>query len=209
RRKNGELYPSWLTISAVRNHDRIITHFVAVFADISSLKHAQAKLDYQAHHDPLTGLPNRRQFFDRLGTFETLYHTQGRDFAVIFLDLDNFKRANDLYGHKGGDELLIAAAGKLQACAGEEDFVARLGGDEFMVITPFTDTEAIDEKLQKIQMEFCKSVTLESGQYVLGISAGYDIFSQIGDITHLMQRADQAMYDDKKRLPGQASLEDI
>src|SRR3546814_17019124 len=66
RRKNGELYPSWLTISAVRNRDREITHFVAVFADISSLKHAQARLDYQAHHDPLTGLPNRTLFESRL-----------------------------------------------------------------------------------------------------------------------------------------------
>jgi len=106
KRKNGELYPGWLTISAVRNNDRNITHFVAVFADISSLKHAQAKLDYQAHHDPLTGLPNRALFESRLQAVLTCAQESNRQGAVLFLDLDRFKHINDSLGHPVGDLLL-------------------------------------------------------------------------------------------------------
>ncbi len=136
RRKNGDIYPSWLTISAVRNKDDLITHFVAVFADISSLKHAQARLDYQAHHDPLTGLPNRTLFENRLQT--ALLHSEesGSLGAVLFLDLDRFKHINDSLGHPVGDLLLKGIAQRLKEHLRDIDTVARLGGDEFIVLLP-------------------------------------------------------------------------
>ena len=114
KRKNGELYPEWLTISAVRDSEEQITHFVGVFADISSLKHAQARLDHQAHHDPLTGLPNRMLFEARLLTaIDDALIDQGLG-AVLFIDLDRFKHINDSLGHPIGDLLLKDIAVRLK-----------------------------------------------------------------------------------------------
>ncbi|MEG1878707.1 MAG: diguanylate cyclase [Pseudoflavonifractor sp.] len=160
-------------------------------------KHLAGEYQQLAYFDPLTGLPNRRHFFDTLGEFEARYRTEQEDFAVIFLDLDNFKRANDLYGHKGGDELLVAAANKLRACAEPGEFVARLGGDEFMLVIPYKDSDCIQRKTKRIRDEFCKSIFFNGHQYEIGISAGYGLFSQIGDVGNLMQKADEAMYGDK------------
>ncbi|TDV61310.1 diguanylate cyclase (GGDEF)-like protein [Pseudomonas sp. LP_7_YM] len=134
--KNGEIYPSWLTISAVRNRDRFITHFVAVFTNISSLKHAQAQLDYQAHHDPLTGLPNRTLFENRLQA-ALAHSTESQSVgAVLFLDLDRFKHINDSLGHPVGDLLLKGIAQRLKENLRDIDTVARLGGDEFIILLP-------------------------------------------------------------------------
>lgn len=136
KRKNGEFYPSWMTISAVRNTENIVTHFVAVFADISSLKHAQARLDYQAHHDPLTSLPNRLLFENRLQHALNEHSTQGKCGAVLFLDLDRFKNINDSLGHPVGDLLLKGIATRLKEQLRDIDTVARLGGDEFIILLP-------------------------------------------------------------------------
>ncbi|MDP3366538.1 MAG: PAS domain S-box protein, partial [Pseudomonas sp.] len=136
RRKNGELYPEWLTISAVRNSDNQITHFVGVFADISSLKHAQARLDHQAHHDPLTGLPNRLLFENRLRSALDGSRADDQLGAVLFLDLDRFKQINDSLGHPVGDQLLKAIAARLKLQLRDIDTVARLGGDEFIILLP-------------------------------------------------------------------------
>ncbi|MEG1577243.1 MAG: diguanylate cyclase [Oscillospiraceae bacterium] len=212
--RDGTMKDVLLSASVAEDQHNSFLCIIVSCQDVSKQKRVQEELelerenykklaaDYQllAYYDPLTGLPNRRQFYEKLHDFEKLYLSGGSDFAVIFLDLDNFKHANDLYGHKGGDELLIAAARKLQACAEGNEFVARLGGDEFMVIMPYTGVDFIEKKLQQIQAEFRKSVTLDGGQYEIGVSAGYGVFSQIGDATRLMQRADEAMYDEKKEL---------
>ncbi|MEG0779189.1 MAG: diguanylate cyclase [Oscillospiraceae bacterium] len=162
-------------------------------------KYKQLANDYQmlAYFDPLTGLPNRRHFFDTLSKYEARYQTEGLDFAVIFLDLDNFKRVNDLYGHRGGDDLLKVAATKLQSCAETDDFVARLGGDEFTVILPYTEPSCADRKMQRILDVFHQRVPFNGSLYEIGISAGYGVFSHIGDTAKLMQYADEAMYGNK------------
>ncbi|MEG1989345.1 MAG: sensor domain-containing diguanylate cyclase, partial [Oscillibacter sp.] len=167
-------------------------------------KHLAADYQQLAYFDPLTGLPNRRHFFDTLSAFEARYQTNQQDFAVIFLDLDNFKQANDLYGHKGGDELLIAAANKLRACVDSGEFVARLGGDEFMLILPCAETDAITRKLRRIETEFHRSISFHGHLYEIGVSAGYGVFSEIGDASKLMQIADEAMYGNKKELSNNA-----
>ncbi|MEE5101657.1 EAL domain-containing protein [Pseudomonas alliivorans] len=201
RRKNNEIYPSWLTISAVRNKDHLITHFVAVFADISSLKHAQARLDYQAHHDPLTGLPNRTLFENRLQT--ALLHSEesGSLGAVLFLDLDRFKHINDSLGHPVGDLLLKGIAQRLKEHLRDIDTVARLGGDEFIVLLPGllqpSDAVSIANKLLA-----CFSAPFQAGEHEFFISSsiGCSLFPTDGtDVATLVKNADAAMYRSKAK----------
>ncbi|WP_053156324.1 bifunctional diguanylate cyclase/phosphodiesterase [Pseudomonas sp. Pf153] len=201
RRKNGELYPSWLTISAVRNREQQITHFVAVFADISSLKHAQAKLDYQAHHDPLTGLPNRTLFESRLLSALNSQQENGGQGAVLFLDLDRFKHINDSLGHPVGDLLLKGIAVRLREQLRDIDTVARLGGDEFIILLPGlqqpSDAEHIAQKLLN-----CFAAPFQAGEHEFFISAsiGTSLYPQDGcDVATLVKNADAAMYRSKAK----------
>ncbi|MQG95274.1 bifunctional diguanylate cyclase/phosphodiesterase [Pseudomonas sp. MN1F] len=201
KRKNGELYPGWLTISAVRNNERNITHFVAVFADISSLKHAQAKLDYQAHHDPLTGLPNRALFENRLQAVLTSAQVYNRQGAVLFLDLDRFKHINDSLGHPVGDLLLKGIAQRLKEQVRDVDTVARLGGDEFIILLPGlhkpSDAHAIANKLLA-----CFVAPFQAGEHEFFTSAsiGISLYPQDGtDVATLIRNADAAMYRSKAK----------
>ncbi|MFB4392380.1 MULTISPECIES: bifunctional diguanylate cyclase/phosphodiesterase [unclassified Pseudomonas] len=201
KRKNGELYPGWLTISAVRNSEHEITHFVAVFADISSLKHAQAKLDYQAHHDPLTGLPNRALFESRLQSVLTCSQDSNRQGAVLFLDLDRFKHINDSLGHPVGDLLLKGIAQRLKEQVRDVDTVARLGGDEFIILLPGlhrpSDASAIASKLLA-----CFHAPVQAGEHEFFTSAsiGISLYPQDGsDVSTLIRNADAAMYRSKAK----------
>ncbi len=201
RRKNGELYPSWLTISSVRNPDSVITHFVAVFADISSLKHAQAKLDYQAHHDPLTGLPNRTLFESRLQAALSSQQASRGQGAVLFLDLDRFKNINDSLGHPVGDLLLKGIAQRLREQVRDIDTVARLGGDEFIILLPglqhASDAEHVANKLVS-----CFTAPFQAGEHEFFTSAsiGISLYPKDGsDVATLVKNADAAMYRSKAK----------
>ncbi|NWC94780.1 MULTISPECIES: bifunctional diguanylate cyclase/phosphodiesterase [unclassified Pseudomonas] len=201
RRKSGELYPSWLTISAVRNREQSITHFVAVFADISSLKHAQARLDYQAHHDPLTGLPNRTLFESRLQAALINQQETGSQGAVLFLDLDRFKHINDSLGHPIGDLLLKDIAVRLKDQLRDVDTVARLGGDEFIILLPglqqASDAEHLANKLLA-----CFTPPFQAGEHEFFISAsiGTSLYPRDGvDVATLVKNADAAMYRSKAK----------
>ncbi len=201
RRKNGEIYPSWLTISAVRNRDKLITHFVAVFADISSLKQAQARLDYQAHHDPLTGLPNRTLFESRLHA--ALIHSRAAYSlgAVLFLDLDRFKHINDSLGHPVGDLLLKSIAVRLKENLRDIDTVARLGGDEFIILLPGLqnpgDAEVVATKLLN---SFSAPFQAGEHEFFMSTSIGSALFPTDGaDVATLIKNADAAMYRSKAK----------
>ena len=201
RRKNGEVYPSWLTISAVRNRDKLITHFVAVFADISSLKQAQARLDYQAHHDPLTGLPNRTLFESRL--HGALLHSREAQSlgAVLFLDLDRFKHINDSLGHPVGDLLLKSIALRLKESLRDIDTVARLGGDEFIILLPglqhASDAQAVATKLLN---SFAAPFQAGEHEFFMSTSIGSALFPTDGaDVATLIKNADAAMYRSKAK----------
>jgi diguanylate cyclase (GGDEF)-like protein/PAS domain S-box-containing protein len=201
RRKNGEVYPSWLTISAVRNRDKLITHFVAVFADISSLKQAQARLDYQAHHDPLTGLPNRTLFESRL--HGALLHSKEAQSlgAVLFLDLDRFKHINDSLGHPVGDLLLKSIALRLKESLRDIDTVARLGGDEFIILLPglqhASDAQAVATKLLS---SFAAPFQAGEHEFFMSTSIGSALFPTDGsDVATLIKNADAAMYRSKAK----------
>ncbi|MGR8934720.1 MAG: PAS domain S-box protein [Gammaproteobacteria bacterium] len=134
RRKNGDVFPEWLTISAVENEQGKATHYVAVFSDITTVKQSQEALYFLAHYDPLTQLPNRLLCKDRLT--QALLHAQHNDWrlAVLFIDLDRFKNVNDSLGHGVGDELLRNVAKQMAAPLNNGDTLARVGGDEFAII---------------------------------------------------------------------------
>ncbi|MFZ4481432.1 MAG: PAS domain S-box protein [Rhodoferax sp.] len=134
RRKSGEVFPGWLTISAVRNAAQRATHYVAAFTDISSRKSAEDQIHNLAFYDPLTDLPNRRLLMDRLEQAMSTSARRQRNSALLFVDLDNFKTLNDTLGHLQGDLLLEQVARRLSSCVREGDTVARLGGDEFVVM---------------------------------------------------------------------------
>ncbi len=201
RRKNGEIYPSWLTISAVRNRDKFITHFVAVFADISSLKQAQARLDYQAHHDPLTGLPNRTLFESRLHA--ALAHSKEAKSlgAVLFLDLDRFKHINDSLGHPVGDLLLKGIAHRLKDNLRDIDTVARLGGDEFIILLPGLQTGSDAETIAtKLLNSFSAPFQAGEHEFFISTSIGTALFPDDGaDVATLVKNADAAMYRSKAK----------
>ncbi|MDD0842102.1 bifunctional diguanylate cyclase/phosphodiesterase [Pseudomonas sp. Gutcm_11s] len=201
KRKNGESFPEWLTISAVRNQEGQITHFVGVFADISSLKHAQARLDYQAHHDPLTGLPNRMLFESRLDAALNDARAEQRQGAVMFLDLDRFKHINDSLGHPVGDQLLKGIALRLREQLRDIDTVARLGGDEFIVLLPglhqSSDAERIATKLLAC---FSTPFQADGHEFYITASIGISLFPEDGnDVATLVKNADAAMYSSKAK----------
>lgn len=207
KRKNGETYPCWMTISAVRDSEHQITHFVAVFADISSLKHAQDRLDHQAHHDPLTNLPNRLLFENRLQQALSDPDRYGQQGAVLFLDLDRFKNINDSLGHPIGDLLLKAIALRLKEQLRDIDTVARQGGDEFIILLPAlknpSDAELIANKLLA-----CFNAPFVAGEHELFISAsiGASIYPDDGtDVATLVKNADAAMY--RSKLKGRNRIE--
>jgi diguanylate cyclase (GGDEF)-like protein/PAS domain S-box-containing protein len=205
RRKNGDIYPNWLTITAVRGINGAITHFVGSHIDITERKVAEDRIQNLAFYDPLTSLPNRRLLFDRLQQALASSARIGREGALLFIDLDNFKNLNDTLGHVIGDILLLQVAQRLLSCLREGDTVARLGGDEFVVmlldlseqpIEAAAQTEAIGEK---ILAELCKPYRLENHEHLSTASIGATLFSDhLASAEELMKQADIAMYQAKK-----------
>jgi diguanylate cyclase (GGDEF)-like protein/PAS domain S-box-containing protein len=134
RRKNGEIHPNWLSISAVTEAGGKVARYIGLFSDISVMKQTQEQLYRMAHYDSLTSLPNRRFFHDRLqGDIEQARRAR-ENLALMFVDLDGFKLINDNLGHRAGDQLLREVADRIKECVRESDMVARMGGDEFTVI---------------------------------------------------------------------------
>jgi diguanylate cyclase (GGDEF)-like protein/PAS domain S-box-containing protein len=143
RRKNGEVYPEWLTISAVKSADGEITHYLGTLTDVSERKSVENELRNLAFYDPLTRLPNRRLLLDRLQQAMTVSARTEKTGAVMLLDLDNFKALNDSLGHDIGDELLMEVARRLESSVRQGDTVARMGGDEFVVMLEGLDASGM------------------------------------------------------------------
>ncbi|KQY11943.1 diguanylate cyclase [Massilia sp. Root133] len=201
RRKNGETYLEWLTVSAVRDDADAVTHYVCVFSDITKVKESQDKLDHLAHHDPLTGLPNRLLFHDRLQHAMVRAARNNRELAVMFIDLDRFKTVNDTLGHHIGDELLKQVAGQLAECLRDGDTLARLGGDEFIVLLEDVDgargARLVAEKLMQL---FERPVLVSDYELFVTGSVGISLFPQdAADMNMLIRNADVAMYHAKAR----------
>jgi diguanylate cyclase (GGDEF)-like protein/PAS domain S-box-containing protein len=205
RRRNGEVYPEWLAISAVKDGGGLTTHYVAIFTDVSERVNAQAQIDTLAFYDPLTHLPNRRLLLDRLEQALHVSTRHARKNALLFIDLDNFKTLNDTRGHFQGDALLIEVAQRLKTCIREGDTVARLGSDEFVLMLEDLSVDAIEAATQvetvadKILHAFVADFTLEGGAHHCTPSIGITLF---GGETHEgseqpLKRAELAMFQAK------------
>ncbi len=195
RRKSGEAYPEWLSISAIKDRGRT-THYVAVFHDISEMKRKEDKILHQASHDALTNLPNRLLLSDLLEKAISHAARARHKLGVICFDLDNFKNINDTMGHAMGDELLKAAARRISTMLRPEDTVARPGGDEFMVMLGELDDER-DAVLvaERILDSFRRPFPVDGRELVLTASVGISIFPEDGDTPDaLIKNADLAMY---------------
>ncbi|MGZ4995594.1 MAG: putative bifunctional diguanylate cyclase/phosphodiesterase [Methylobacter sp.] len=217
RRKNGEIFPTWVNISAVPNRavsaiapgvvplpesiqPNSISHYVAVFTEITELKLSEERLNYLAHHDPLTGLPNRLLFHDRLERAVLQAQRNKCMVAVMFLDLDRFKAINDTLGHVIGDELLVAVAERLKRCAREIDTIARLGGDEFaVIITQITQEEDVGQIAKKIIQTLSSVYSVGGYEVFITASIGINLYPGIdNDRGKLLENADVAMYHAKQ-----------
>jgi diguanylate cyclase (GGDEF)-like protein/PAS domain S-box-containing protein len=201
QRSNGEVYPAWMTISCVRDEHGNVLHYVAVFSDITSIKQSQSQLEHLAHHDSLTNLPNRLLFEDRLQHAISQSKRQGRQLAVLFLDLDRFKNINDTLGHAMGDELLKEVAKRLQHILRDGDTAARLGGDEFTVLV-----ESLEDPSQaavvaaKIQESFKTPYQIAGRELHVTTSIGISIYPEDGQTAaDLTKNADAAMYQAKEQ----------
>ena len=199
-RKNGEAYLESLTVSAVLDTAGAVTHFVAVFSDITSVRQSQDKLDHMAHHDPLTALPNRLLFHDRL---EHALQRSARDeqqLAILFIDLDRFKNVNDTLGHQVGDALLKQVAGALTAQLREGDTLARLGGDEFIVLLEDVDADGAGRVAAKLVAMFEQPFIVADSELFVTGSVGIGVYpADAVDADRLIRNADVAMYQAKAR----------
>ena len=204
KRKNGEVFPEWLTITAVRDDAGNTTHHVAAFTDITERKEAENQIQSLAFYDPLTSLPNRRLLMDRLKQALTTSGRRQRHGALILIDLDNFKIVNDTLGHDKGDMLLLQVAQLLLTCVRSCDTVGRLGGDEFVVI--IEDLSEIPEEAatqarqvgEKILTTLNKTYQLANFSLHSSLSMGLTLFiDHKVSIDDLLKRIDLAMYQSK------------
>ncbi len=204
RRKSGEVFSQWQTISAVKDEQGETTHYISFFSDIKEFKLAEKEIEKLAFYDPLTGLPNRRLLHERLAHELNLARRYQRAGVLLFLDLDRFKHINDSLGHSVGDELLIETARRLQSILRETDTAVRIGGDEFIVLGSAQDgihsdlteqSHVIAEKINKVILE-----PYHIGGHELYISAsiGITLYTGIDEtVDLLLKRADTAMYQAK------------
>lgn len=204
RRKNGEVYPDYLTITAVKDKHGNVTHYVGTHLDITLRKAAADEIERLAFYDPLTGLPNRRLLQNRLQPAFAASHRNGRKGALLFIDLDNFKSLNDTLGHDIGDLLLQQVAERLSASVREGDTVARLGGDEFVVMLQDLSEQTLDAAKQaetignKILAVLNHPYQLASHQYINTPSIGATLINgHEKTVDELLKHADMAMYQAK------------
>jgi diguanylate cyclase (GGDEF)-like protein/PAS domain S-box-containing protein len=204
KRKNGQVYPKWLTISVVKDETQETTHYVAIFSDITARKQADEEIRNLAFYDALTRLPNRRLFMDRFRAALTT-STRRNDYgAVLFIDLDRFKTLNDTLGHDYGDMLLIEVAARISSCVREMDTVARLGGDEFVVLIEGVgnDRDEVAHKVgllaEKIRGVLAHPYRLKSHEHHSSPSIGVSLYlGNENTVDELIQHADMAMYQAK------------
>lgn len=201
RRKDGNVYPEWLSISVIRDpNSSTIKEYVAVFSDISQRKQDEEQIRRQANFDALTGIPNRSLFFDRLTQAIINARREHWLLALLFIDLDRFKAVNDTYGHVTGDGLLQEVAERIRSCLRDTDTVARFGGDEFVVLVhdlkELDDAALVAEKiLERMKIPF----EVADREVVLGASIGITVYPEdTEDPEEMLRNADMAMYRAKE-----------
>jgi diguanylate cyclase (GGDEF)-like protein/PAS domain S-box-containing protein len=201
RRKNGEVYPKLLSMSAVRNRADKVTHYVGIITDITHIKRTEERLHRMAHFDPLTQLPNRVLFRSRLQQALVDSGRHKRTVALMLLDLDRFKHINDSLGHKAGDDLLDAVAKRLTGVVRKSDTVARLAGDEFTIILPeVSGAKAVASVARKIIDLFSAPFAIGGREVFVTASVGITLYPADGSqVDRLLRNADMALYGAKEQ----------
>ncbi|AHF07084.1 diguanylate cyclase [Desulfitobacterium metallireducens DSM 15288] len=199
RRKTGEIYPEWLTLTAIQDERGKTVQYAAILSDLTSRKQNEERVKHLAYHDALTDLPNRYLFLDRLKTALAHAARHENTLAVLFLDLDRFKDVNDTLGHAAGDQLLQEVGKRITTCIREEDTVARMGGDEFTVLLPDIQIEDAKDVARRILNVFRKPFVLEEQELYISSSIGIAIASdKVLDAQTILRHADLAMYKAKE-----------
>ena len=199
RSKGGELFPAWESITLVLDSSDQLINQVWVFADITPLKQSEAQLRHLAHHDTLTGLPNRLLFTEHLQNAITRADKHQQFLGLFFVDLDRFKSVNDTFGHTAGDALLRAVANRLRQCVRETDIVARLGGDEFTIILePVRHSEDLARAAEKILGAFTTPFLVADHEMIISLSIGISVYpADAQNPEALLKHADSAVHTAK------------
>ncbi|HTT10812.1 MAG TPA: PAS domain S-box protein [Burkholderiaceae bacterium] len=205
RRRDGIGFPCWLSLSAVRDENGNATHCVAILSDITERKATQARFEFLAHHDPLTLLPNRLLLRDRVEQSISRAARSRTALALLFLDLDGFKRVNDDFGHQTGDAVLREVGRRLLGCVRNTDTVCRHGGDEFVIaLTDLSDPAYLPEIANKLRHELQLPMRIQGGEVRMRCSIGVALYPRDGrDHDALLAHADGAMYAAKRRADSQ------
>jgi len=208
KKKNGEVYPEWLTISSITDQDGKITNFVAVFSDLTGRKHTEDKLRKLAHYDTLTGVANRYSLNTRLESLIQTALKYKQQLAILFLDLDRFKHINDTLGHSYGDMLLKEVSLRLKGLIKNKDIIARLGGDEFVIVlTNIKHPKEAVHVAEDIIHSLARSFLLHQHEVYISTSIGISFFPLDGlTMEALLRNADKAMYKAKSSGKNQYEL---
>ena len=201
RRKSGEIYPEWLSISTRKDSGGQIENYIGIFHDLTGVKESEERIAFLAYHDPLTGLPNRILLRDRLECAILQTARKNRELGILLLDLDGFKNVNDLSGHHVGDRLLVEVSRRMSGAVRTSDSVGRMGGDEFLILFP--DLHGLDE-LSSIMNRLLDQIRLpfeiEGHSVSITASGGVTLFPRDdAGIDDLIRHADIAMYSAKNR----------
>jgi diguanylate cyclase (GGDEF)-like protein/PAS domain S-box-containing protein len=201
RRKNGEKFPTWYSISQVVNSEGQPENYIAIFSDISERKKSRERIDFLAHHDSLTELPNRALLNDRLEMAINTAKRRNEKVGILFIDLDRFKNINDSLGHTAGDQILVQTAERLREAVRTDDTVARLGGDEFVVLlSRVRDERNLVDVALKVQEALLQPYILEEMPLHISPSIGIAVYPEDGeDPNTLIKNADAAMYLAKEK----------
>ena len=200
RKKDGSLYAVSQSIIAVKDKDNKVLNYIGISRDITESKNKEEKIKQLAYYDFLTKLPNRKLFEEEVESFIKFSHYNDKTFAMLFLDLDNFKWVNDSLGHRFGDKVLIEVSKIIGAIVSEDSIVSRLGGDEFVILSPYEDSLSISKLASELIESVKLPLTIEGKEINVGWSIGVSLFPENADTyTLLLQNADTAMYEAKAK----------
>lgn len=196
RRKNGEVYPEWLTITRIKEPVKKTVMYAGIFNDITEQKNSETMIEHLAYYDPLTKLPNRQLFYDRLDAALVQANAHHTQLAVLFVDLDHFKRINDSLGHSVGDKVLCEVADLFTECLSDIDTIARIGGDELVVLLNDVDDQAdVYRAAQRIVDSLKPPLNIDGRELMMTTSIGCAIYPQDGENREeLLKHADSAMF---------------